>query len=75
MTTKTDRDVAKRLGRVLLKNEPNWITGDLGNYGDDAHKSPLPTMAMFPAPREPQKVKKHKIEEEQGPVQQSDLTY
>lgn len=73
MATKTDRDVAKRLGRVLLKNEPNWITGDLGNYVDDAHKSPLPTLAMFPAPREPQKVKKHKIEEEQGPVQQSDL--
>ncbi len=59
MTTKTVQDVAKRLGRVLLKNEPNWITGDLGNYVDDAHKSPLPIMV--------------KIEEEQGPIQQSDL--
>ena len=76
MTRQTDRDVAKRLGRVLLKNEPNWITGDLGNYVNDAHKSPLPTVAMFAAPREPQKVhevKKPKIERDQGPVQQSDL--
>ena len=76
MTRKTDRDVAKRLGRLLLKNEPNWITGDLGNYLDDAHKSPLPTVAMSAAPREPQKiheVKKPKTEEGQEPVQQSDL--
>ena len=76
MTRQTDRDVAKRLGRVLLKNEPNWITGDLGNYVNDVHKSPLPTVAMFAAPREPQKVhevKKPKIERDQGPVQQSDL--
>ena len=73
MTTKTDRDVAKRLGRVLIKNEPNWITGDLGNYVDDAHKSPLPKIAMFAAPRVRQEVKKPKIEEEQEPVQQSDL--
>ena len=76
MTRKTDRDVSKRLGRLLLKNEPNWITGDLGNYLDDAHKSPLPTVAMSAAPREPQKVhevKKPKTEEGQEPVQQSDL--
>jgi len=66
MTTKT----AKRLGRVLLKNEPNWITGDLGNYADDARKIPFPTVAMFAAPRVDE-VKK--IKEEQGPVQQSDL--
>ena len=51
MTTKTDLDVDKRLGRVLLKNEPNWITGDLGNYVDDAHESPLPTVAMSAVPR------------------------
>ena len=74
MTTKTDRDVAKRLGRVLLKNEPNWITGDLGNYPDDAQKSLHPT--MYAAALERQKVdeiKKPKIKEEQEPVQQSDL--
>ena len=73
MTTKK-KDVAKRLGRVLLKNEPNWITGDLGNYLDDGYKSPLPT--MHAATKESQKVdevKKPKIKEEQGPVQQSDL--
>ena len=69
MTTKTVRDVAKRLGRSLLKNEPNWITGDLGNY-----KSLHPT--MYAAAKEGQKVdeiKKPKIKEEQEPVQQSDL--
>jgi len=69
MTTKTD----KRLGRVLLKNEPNWITGDLGNYADEIL---FPTMAMSAAPRVSRKadeVKKPKIKEEQGPVQQSDL--
>ena len=69
MTTKTD----KRLGRVLLKNEPNWITGDLGNYADEIL---FPTMAMYAAPRVSRKadeVKKLKIKEEQGPVQQSDL--
>ena len=60
MTTKTaDRDVAKRLGRVSPKNEPNWITGDLGNYVDDAVNSPLPAMAMYAGG--------------QTPVQQSDL--
>jgi len=71
MTTKTDRDVAKRLGMVLLEKEPNWITGDLGNYVHEAHKSPLPTMAMSAAPTARQGVKKPKIEE--PPVQQSDL--
>lgn len=73
MTTKTDRDVVKRLGRVLLKNEPNWITGDLGNYLDDSYKS-LPR-TMYAAAKPGQKVdeiKKPKIEE-QKPVQQSDL--
>ena len=66
MTTKTDLDVAQRLGRGLLKNEPNWITGDLGNYVDDAYKSPSPT--MYAAAKEGQKV-----EEDSKPVQQSDL--
>ena len=67
MATKTDRDVAKRLGRVLLKNEPNWSTGDLGNNLDDARQSLLlPSAAMYAPSRERQKV------EEQGPVQQSD---
>lgn len=77
MTTKTDRDFAKRLGRVLLKNEPNWITGDLGtDCVDYAHKSPLPTVALFAAPSQRQKVDKvktPKTEKEQRPVQQSDL--
>ena len=67
MTTKTVRDVAKRLGRVLLKNEPNWITGDLGNY-----KSLHPT--TYAAAKEGQKVDEiKKPKEEQEPVQQSDL--
>ena len=77
---KTDLDVAQRLGMGLLKNEPNWITGDLGNYVDDAHKSPLPTMPFpaaprvgevkqFEAAREGQKGEKGPT----GPVQQSDL--
>ena len=66
MTTKTDLDVAERLGRGLLKNEPNWITGDLKNYVDDAYKSPSPT--MYAAAKEGQKV-----EEDSTPVQQSDL--
>lgn len=69
MTTKT----AKRLGRVLLKNEPNWITGDLGNYADE---NPSLTMAVSAVPRVSHKadeVKKPKIEEEQRPFQQSDL--
>ena len=73
MTTKK-KDVAKRLGRVLVKNEPNWITGDLRNYVDDAHKRPLPT--MYAAAKDSQQVddfKKPKIKEVQGPVQQSDL--
>ena len=65
MTTQTDPDVAMRLGRLLLKNEPNWITGDLGTYVDDAHKSSLPTMAFLAAPRV------HEVKE--PPVQQSDL--
>ena len=72
MTSKPDLDVAKRLGRCLLKNEPNWITGDLGTCG--ARKSPF--HKMHPATKEDQKVvevKKAKIKEEQGPVQQSDL--
>ena len=74
MTTKTDQDAAKRLGRGLLKNEPNWITGDLGNYPDDAKKSLHHT--MYAAAKEGQKIdeiKKAKIKEEQEPVQQSDL--
>ena len=71
MTTKTDRDVAKRLGRVLLKNEPNWITGDLGNYPDDSSKSLPPT--MHAAAKEGQKVDEKKKAYEKGPVQQSDL--
>ena len=69
MTTNTDEDVARRLGRILLKNEPNWITGDLGNYVDDGHKGLLPTMAMYAAPQEGQKVE----ELNEKPVQQSDL--
>ena len=79
MTTKTAQDVARRLGMGLLKNEPNWITGDLGNYVDDAHKSPLPTMPFPAAPRVGE-VKQfeaakegQKGEEDQRPVQQSDL--
>ena len=68
MTTKKEKDVAGRLGRVLLKNEPNWITGDLGKYLDDSNKSPLPT--MYAADKEGRKVDEVK---EQGPVQQSDL--
>ena len=74
MTTKPDLDVAKRLGRCLLKNEPNWITGDLGKCVDDARKSPFPE--MYAATKEGQtvdEVKKANIKEEQGPVQQSDL--
>lgn len=69
MTTKTVQDVGKRLGRFLLKNEPNWITGDLG-------KSPFPTKAKYEAHRKGQTVdvvKTSKIKGEQGPVQQSDL--
>ena len=73
MTTKTGQDVAKRLGRILIKNEPNWVTGDLGIYVDDAHKSPLPTIAMLSLPGVRQEVKRPTIKEEQGPVQQSDL--
>ena len=73
MTTKIDRDVSKRLGRVLLKNEPNWITGDLGNYVDDAHKSPFPTVVMSPAPRGRQKFDELQKPGERQAVQQSDL--
>ena len=73
MTTKTDGDVAKRLGRVLLKNEPNWITGDLGNYPDDGHKSLHPTMHAAAKGQKVDEIKKPKIKEEQEPVQQSDL--
>ena len=65
MATKTDPDIAKRLGRVLLKNEPNWITGDLGTYVDDVQKSPLPTIPFGAAPTVG--------ETETPPVQQSDL--
>ena len=65
MTTRTDPDVAKRLGRVLLKNEPNWITGDLGTYVDDAQQSPFPTMAFLAVPSVG--------EVKEPPVQQSDL--
>ncbi|PFX24602.1 L-amino-acid oxidase [Stylophora pistillata] len=73
MTTKTpDRGAAERLGRVLLKNEPNWITGDLGNCEDDAVKSPLPTVAMYAA-RMVDEVQASKITRERRPVQQSDL--
>ena len=73
MTTKTpDRGAAERLGRVLLKNEPNWITGDLGNCEDDAVKSPLPTVAMYAA-RTVDEVQASKITRERRPVQQSDL--
>ena len=64
----TTEKVAKRLGRVFLNNEPNWITGDLGTYLDDANKSTLPT--MHATTKEGQKVE---IKEEQEPVQQSDL--
>lgn len=67
MTTKTDLDVAQRLGMGLLKNEPNWITGDLGNYLDDANKSPL--TIMFAATKEGQEGE----EDLSQPVQQSDL--
>lgn len=67
MTTKTDLEVAQRLGMGLLKNEVNWITGDLGNYLDDANKSPLTT--MFAATKEGQKGE----EDPSQPVQQSDL--
>ena len=77
MTTKTVRgDVGKRLGRFFLKNEPNWITGDLGNYVDAARKSPFPTVPMYKASGKGQTadvVKTSKIKGEQGPVQQSDL--
>ena len=77
MTTKTDQEVAKRLGRGLLKNEPNWITGDLGNYVDDASKSPSLTAAMYTVAKGGQKgdeVKKLEFKEKpEGPVQQSDL--
>ena len=58
----TEKDVAKRLGRVFLNNEPNWITGDLGNYLGDANESTLPI--KYAATKEGQKV---------DPVQQSDL--
>ena len=64
----TTEKVAKRLGRVFLTNEPNWITGDLGNYLDDANKGTLPT--MHATTKEGQKVE---IKEGQEPVQQSDL--
>lgn len=48
MTTKIAvKDAAKRLGRVLLKNEPNWITGDLGNYVDDTLKSQFPAEIIY----------------------------
>lgn len=73
MTTKIAvKDAAKRLGRVLLKNEPNWITGDLGNYVDDTLKSQFPAVASCAA-RTCDEVKTFKTKEEQGPVQQSDL--
>lgn len=73
MTTKTaDRNAAKRLGKVSLKNEPNWITGDLGNYMDNALESPLPTVAMYAA-RTVNEVEASKITGKQKPVQQSDL--
>ena len=72
MTTKIDRDVSKQLGRVLLKNEPDWITGELRNYVDDAHKRPFPTVVMFPAPRG--RLKFDKLQKPgERPVQQSDL--
>lgn len=75
MTTKIDRDVSKRLGRVLLKNEPDWITGDLRNYVDDAHRSPFPTVVMSPAPRGRHKFDDLQKAGERQPqaVQQSDL--
>ena len=66
MTTKPDLDDAQRLGMGLPKNEPNWVTGDLGNYlQDDANKSPLTT--RLAAAKEGQK------DEDPEPVQQSDL--
>ena len=76
MDRKTDEDVARRLGRFSLKNEPNWITGDLRNYQDDAYKSHPPIRAMPAAARKGPKVKKvarPKVKKEPGPVQQSDL--
>ena len=69
MTTKADQEVAKRLGRGLLKNEPNWITGDLGNYVGGARKRPFPTVAMYAVAKGDQEGD----EPEQPPVQQSDL--
>lgn len=73
MTTNTEEEPSRRLGRVLLENEPNWITGDLGNYLDDEHKGLPPTMAMYAAPKEGQKVEELKKPEIKVPVQQSDL--
>ena len=69
MTTKTDQEVAKRLGRGLLKNEPNWITGDLGNYVVGARKRPFPKVAMYAVAKGDQEGDEPK----QPPVQQSDL--
>lgn len=71
MTTKTVLDVARRMGRGLLKNEPNWITGDLGNY-INARKSLFPTAAKYAAAKEGEETDGDK-KPKPKPVQQSDL--
>ena len=87
MTTSTDEAAfSRRLGRYSFKNEPNWITGDLGNYtSDEIKQRPRETTGIMPmknvAGREAHFVDPESLEEGEGkqqgkqqePVQQSDL--
>ena len=89
MATSTDEAAAsRRLGRYSFKNEPNWITGDIGNYTSDAIKQrPLETTCITRqmhmkkvAERKANLVDPESLdvegdteEKQQGPVQQSDL--
>ena len=89
MTTSTDEAaVSRRLGRYAFKNEPNWITGDLGNYtSDELKQRPRETTGTTRqmlmkniAVRKENLVDPESLDVEgdikgkqQGPVQQSDL--
>lgn len=76
MATNADEAVARRLGRFSFQNEPNWITGDLGNYTSDTHQLRLGDEAqvqarhLAPSSYIESDIMEPKIEEkQQGPVQ------
>ena len=60
----------KRIGRVSLNNEPNWVTGDVGSLpAETSRKRPQVAMTQKAA----KESKNKRSEEEEGPIQQSDL--